>query len=60
MSDQTENKELKPGEIVTVKIGIKDISVEEGINVIQGRIRYDNDIFEKVNDEEYDLDFLVK
>lgn len=48
----TENKEVKPGETVTVKIGIKDISIEEGINVIQGRVRYDKDIFEKVENQD--------
>ena len=48
----TENKEVKPGEIVTLKISIKDINIEEGINVIQGKLSYDKEIFEKVENQD--------
>lgn len=52
VSMDTENKEVKPGDTVTVKIAIKDIDIEEGINVIQGRFRYDKEVFEKVNNQD--------
>lgn len=48
----TENKEVKPGDIVTVKISVNDIDLEGGINVIQGKLKYDKDIFEKVESKD--------
>lgn len=41
--------ELKPGEEVTITVGISDINVgENGINTVEGKIEYNKNIFEEV------------
>lgn len=40
---------LKPGEKVTITIGVSDISMgENGINTLEGTIKYDKNIFEEI------------
>ncbi|MBQ2937397.1 MAG: hypothetical protein IJE05_00700 [Clostridia bacterium] len=46
------NKEVKPGETVTVKLSVKNIDIEEGVNAIQGKLVYDKEIFEKVENDD--------
>lgn len=46
----TANKtELKPGDEVTITVGVSDINVgENGINTVEGKIEYNKNIFEEV------------
>lgn len=40
---------LKPGEEVTVTVGVLDINMgENGINTLEGKIKYDTNIFEEI------------
>lgn len=40
---------LKPGEEVTITLSVSDINMgTDGINVIEGKINYDRDIFEEI------------
>lgn len=42
-----DKEELNPGDSITIKINVADID-DDGINVIQGKLQYNQDIFEKV------------
>lgn len=48
-------EELNMGDTVSVKIEVNEINQVEGINVIQGKLEYDKDIFEKVENEDFKL-----
>lgn len=46
----TANKtELKPGEEITITVGVSDINMgENGINTLEGKIEYDKELFEEI------------
>lgn len=49
----TANKtELKPGEEITITVGVSDINMGEyGINTLEGKIEYNKDIFEEIKSD---------
>lgn len=45
---------LKPGEEVTISINVSDINIgTDGINVLEGKINYDRNIFEEIKRKRY-------
>lgn len=44
------NDNVKSGEMVTVKLSVNNIDIEEGVNAIQGKLKYDKGIFEKIDE----------
>lgn len=49
----SENEEINAGRTVKVKLDVKNIDIDQGINAIQGTLQYDKDIFEKVETTDF-------
>lgn len=48
-----DKEELEPGDSITIKINVADID-EDGINVIQGKLEYNQNIFEKIVSSDFE------
>jgi len=44
----TEEKEIKPGDVISVKLNISDIDVKNGLMALSGKLIYDEKIFETI------------
>ena len=47
--------EVKMGETVTLKLTVNQIDQKNGINILQGKLEYDKDIFEKVENKDFEV-----
>lgn len=47
-----ENKNIKPGEEITLTLSVSDINMgEDGINTLEGTIEYDKELFEEIKSD---------
>lgn len=54
--DMSKDTQVEAGENIEVKIKISEIDIEEGINVIQGKLEYDKEVFEKIKIDDFSSD----
>lgn len=54
MEMKLNEEEVKNGDTILITINVKNVTQENGINVIQGKLEYDKDVFEKVENKDFE------
>lgn len=54
MEMKLNQEEVKNGDTILITINVKNVTQENGINVIQGKLEYDKDVFEKVENKDFE------
>lgn len=54
MEMKLNEEEVKNGDTILITINVKNVTQENGINVIQGKLEYDKNIFEKIENKDFE------
>ena len=55
MEMKLNQEEVKNGDTILITINVKNVTQENGINIIQGKLEYDKDVFEKVENKDFEV-----